>query len=236
MDSRLKTAALVVVMAFQTVGCFAPTAPPPVPTATPDIGAMVRSAIAAALNPTATPAATPTIPPTPRPTNTPIPTPTLRPTATPLPTPTPVPDRLDEVACGPNCDTDYRPPWGYVEWIQGPSVSASGVLTLSARIDDRMVLIPPGRNGGYHNVSLTDTSVLDRDNRLYGSIVPPGWNWTPRPGLWVADEYRYAGRVLSVSAKIDPAAAQHRGLELCLWSGGTREQNQILDCARVQQP
>ncbi len=236
MSSLLKIITMAMVVAFPAISCFAAAEPTPPPTATLDVGAMVRAAIATALDRTVPPAPTPTVEPTPRPTYTPMPTPTLRATYTPAPTQTPVPDRLEEVTCGPDCDTDYRPPWGYVEWIREPSVSASGMLTLSARIDERIVFITPGGNGGYNNISLTDATGMDRDNRLYGNIVPPGWNWTPRPGLWIAHEYRYSGRLLYISAQIDPAAAKHPGLELCLWSGGTREQNQLLDCVPVQQP
>ena len=177
------------------------------------------------------------------PTSTPEPTAnlTLRPTdtpiiSTPVPTSTPVPRHLQAVDCGPDCDRDYEPPWDYVEWMVGPRVSSNGVLTLSARIDDGIDFILPGRgSAGFNNISLTD-----RSDSLYGSVVPPnqpGWDWTPRPGLWIANEYRYSNNVLSVRAQIDPAAANHPGLRLCLWSGGeTTEQNQLLDCKAVQQP
>ncbi len=90
MSRHLKVVAMVAVIAFQSIGCFAPAEPTPIPTATPDIGAMVKAAIAA-LDGTATPAPAPTATPTPRLTYTPFPTPTLRSTNTPLPTPTPVP-------------------------------------------------------------------------------------------------------------------------------------------------
>lgn len=231
------------------------TALAPAPTPTSDLQSMVAAAVDATLAAAATPAPTYT----PRPTRTPTPRPTLTPASiyAPIPTvqpariyltvqpprvtvvpstPTPMPERLEEMQCGPDCDTDYRQPWGYVEWVQRPSVSISGVLTLSARIDEGIVFIPPGGNRGYTNISLTDTSVLGRDGRFYGSIVPPGWNWVPNPGLWIASEYRYSNRTLTVRAQIDPAAAKHPRLELCIWSGGTREQNQLLDCVRVQQP
>ncbi len=244
MSRLLRVAAISAVMALQAIGCFAPAAPTPVPTATPDIGAMVQAAIASALNGPATPI--PTVSPTSRPTYTPFPTPNLRPTYTPVPTPTmrptntlartptPIPKRLAEVECNPpDCIRDYEPPWDYVEWRSGPRVSANGVISLVARIDERIKFVVKDREGR-GNITLSDGS-----DELYGSIVPPsgpGWDWRPKPGLWIASEYRYSNRTFRVRAQIDPAAATHPGLELCLWSGGTRTEQQLLDCVPVQQP
>lgn len=241
MSRLLRVLSMAVVIAFQAVGCFAPAEPTPMPTATPDIGAMVRAAIVAALDGTASPAPTATAAPTLRPTYTSMPTPTFRPTntpviATPVPTPSPIPERLPTVDCSHPCDSDFEPTRDYVEWARLPSVSSTGVLTLLARVDKGIDLIFPNEvGGGYSNIALTSSS-----HDLLGSIVPPSrpdWHWTPEPGLWIASEFRYSNNTLSVRAQIDPAAATHPGLRLCLWSGGENdEQNLLLDCVPVQQP
>ena len=237
------------IVAAAIATAFAPT-----PTPTPDVQSMVTAV--------ATPAPTYTPRPT-RPTLRPIVIPTLMPTFLPTPivlpspipamppaipititapnvgvvllTPTPVPERLEAVECNPpDCIRDYEPPWDYVDWQSGPRVSANGVISLAARIDERVELVVPGKGHTRNNITLTDGS-----NELYGSIVPPsgpGWDWTPKPGLWIASEYRYSNRTLTVRAQIDPAAANHPGLRLCLWSGGTRDETQLLDCVSVQQP
>ena len=49
--------------------------------------------------------------------------------------------------------------------------------------------------------------------------------------------YDYVGKTLTVVAQIDPAAATHPDLRMCLWSGGkTREDTYILGCIEVEQP
>ena len=100
MGSLLKVIATAMVITFPAFGCFAAAEPTPIPTATPDVGAMVRAAIATALDRTELPAPTPAATPTPRPTHTPFPSPTrnqaanapvyvnLVATLTPAPTPT----------------------------------------------------------------------------------------------------------------------------------------------------
>ena len=76
MSSILNLMGLVGVMAFLTLGCSAAAEPTPVPTATLDVGAMVRAAMATALDRTTLPAPTPAATPTPSPTYTRVPTPT----------------------------------------------------------------------------------------------------------------------------------------------------------------
>ena len=87
MNRFVKVAAMTAVVAFQTIGCFAASEPTPLPTATPDLEAMIRAAIATARNKTASPTLTPTARLTSLPTLTPMATPallaTLKPTATP---------------------------------------------------------------------------------------------------------------------------------------------------------
>ena len=228
-----KVLAMAVVVAFHTIGCFAAAEPTPMPTATPDVGAMVRAAIAAALDGTAPPVPTPAATPASLPTYTPMPTPTLVSTNTPTPTPTPVPKRLEEAECAPDCVEHYKHPWAHVDWLSGPRVADNGMISLVVRVDDRINLVIPGWDGR-DNITLTD-----HNHELLGSIVPPsgpGWDWTPQPGLWIASEYQYSDYTLTVRAQIDPAAATHPGLELCLWSGGSRSEQQLPDCVPVHQP
>ena len=140
--------------------------------------------------------------------------------------------RLDEIPCGPDCQWDYEPAISAVEWLNGPSITADGTLTLTARLNKGTRLILPGRSGGASNIALSDGGT-----RLYGTVVPPargGWNWNPEPGLWIARVYEYDGTSLNVLAKIDRVAAGHRGLQLCLWTGG--KSAELLDCVKVEQP
>ena len=275
MSNRLKIAAMAVVVAFPAIGCLAAAEPTPMPTATPDVGAMVRAAMATAFAPTPTPtpdiqamveaavdatlaaAATPepipTATPTLRPTYTPAPipattptrrpiytpvpipaaTPTRHPTYTPVPTTTPAASRLQEVECGPPCYTDYEPILPPVDWISPPKISETGVIELVAVLDDDVDMGALGTaNGGQFTVT-------DTNNILYGTIVAPiapGWEWTPEPGLWVAEQFTYVANTLRVRAQIDPAAVTHPGLRLCLWSGGAWDESSLLDCVLVRQP
>ena len=196
--------------------------PKPTSTATPSVTYSYLEIIP--YTPVSVPTLLPTIPPTV--VVMAIPTPRI----IALATPTPTSRRLEEVPREPtSCISDYEPPWDYVDWLSGPTVSATGMLELSAKIDDGVELVVPGEQG-YNNINLTDDS-----SELYGSVVPPNqprWDWVPRPGLWIAERYAYADRTLTVRAQIDPAAATHPGLELCLWSGGTKEQSQLLGLAR----
>ena len=189
-----------------------------------------------------TPAATvppsPTNPPpttvAPEPTLTATPEPT--PTATPKPTPTatPKPAQLDEIPCGPDCVTSFQPASSKVAWLEKPSVTATGRLSFVVRIDAGHTLVIPDLSTTYPNVVLSENAVAGTDP-LYGMVVPPlsgGYHWTPEPGLWIADvyEYRRADNTLQVAANIDPAAASHRGLRVCIWTGGTGATTRILGC------
>ena len=179
-----------------------------------------------------TQSATPAAPPTPIPTVSPKPTLTATPPSTPVPTPTL--ERLDEVDCQDPCARDTVPLLGNVDWVEGPEISATGELSLIARIHEgHNLILPGGANGGVSNIALTAGS------NLYGSVVPPsqpGWNWNPGPGLWVADTYIYRERTLTVIAQIDPAASTHSGLMVCIWSGGGAAEAYLLGCADVEQP
>ena len=216
----------------------APTATPtPIPTATPT---MTPTPTPTSV-PTATPAPTPTPTPqpTPTPTPTPQPTPTPVPTATPTPTlaptPTPTSDRMDEIDCPEPCARDTVPFISYVDWVQKPQISANGELSLIAQIHDgHDLILPEGGSIWVSNIGLSDDKA-----DYYGSVLPPsqpGWNWEPSPWQWIADTYTYQERTLTVIAQIDPAAAIHPGLRVCLWSGGAVSEAYILGCADIEQP
>ena len=66
--------------------------------------------------------------------------------------------------------------------------------------------------------------------------APPGMNWDPTPGQWVADAYKYRGRTLTVAVGIDSSAAGQSDLTLCLWTGGRGPGNRVLDCVPVERP
>ena len=204
-----------------------PTNPPaptptstPMPTATPDS--------------TVTPEPTPTATPEPTPTATPEPTPTA--TTKPTPTATPEPTQLDEIPCGPDCVTAFEPVSSKVAWLEGPSVTATGRFSFIARIDAGHTLVIPDIRTTGPNVVLSENAVAGTDP-LYGTVMPPlsgGYRWTPNPGLWVADvyEYRRADNTLQVAANIDPAAAAHRGLRVCIWTGGGTT-TRLLGCTAI---
>ena len=148
-------------------------------------------------------------------------------------TPTPVPSRLQAVQCGPPCYEQSVPVFPPVDWISGPTISETGVIELVAVLDDGVEMGTLGRASG------GNFSVTDNNNILYGTIVAPiapGWEWTPEPDLWIAEQFDYVANMLRVRAQIDPAAATHPGLRLCLWSGRHEGDRSLLDCVRVRQP
>ena len=236
------------------------------PTPTPDIQSMIEAAVNATLVTAATPTPTdtprPTYTPKPKPTSSakptsrPTPTPRTiyvrRPTPAPTPqptviyytvqpprvtivsaTPTPESRRLKEVDCWPNCYTDQEPLLSPINWISSPKISEDGVIELVAVLDDDVDMGPLGTEDG------GDFTVTDDANILYGTIVGPteqGWEWIPRPGLWVAERFDYVANTLRVRVQIDSTAATHPGLRLCLWSGGVGGEKSLLDCVRVRQP
>ena len=237
------------VVAFPAIGCFEAAEPTPIPTATMDVGSMVRAAIATALGtapppertPTSTLVPVPTATPAPQGTNTPVPT--LRPTSvsittarsidTPQPVATPPAKHLQPVDCI-NCDSEIPNLQHYVDWIQKPSVSTNSILSFQARIDERANFIISGYFCGFSNITLTDQSGV-----LYGTIDPliVAYECIPLPSSWYAEQYHFDDNMLTVMAQVDPAAATHPGLELCLWTGGvTKEQNRLMDCIRIQHP
>ena len=234
----------------------------PTPTPTPDVQTMVEAAVNATLASAATQAPTrtpgsiyapvPTYTPRPKPTSRPISMPTLMPTIPLAPThrptvirftvqpprvtvvpatPTPESRRLQEVDCGPNCTSDYVPIWGRVDWISPPKISENGVIELVAVLDDG---IDMGVLGTEHGAQF---SVSDSDGNLYGTIVPPsisGQEWVPQPGLWIAERFDYVANTLRVRARMDPVAAIHPGLRLCLWSARAEGERSLLDCVPVE--
>ena len=163
-------------------------------------------------------------------------TPTERQEAvTPAPTATLKQDGLDSVECGQNCSRDYEPLTSGVEWLEQPTVSETGVLSLKVRVgEDDLLTFPNQPGGGPSNIALTNGR-----GTLYGAIIPParpGTRWNAEPGFWVADDYGLDVRTLTVVAQIDARAANQRGLTLCLWTGGQGAANRVLDCIPVERP
>ena len=224
-----------------TIAAMPTVTPAPAPTAMPELKATVEASIAAnvAAVPTPTPRPVPTATPTATPT--PVPTPMPTPTAAPVPVPTATAtpasasDRMDEIDCPAPCAQDTVPKIGHVDWVQRPQISASGKLSLIAQIHDgHNLTIPSVASGGFSNVGLSDSK-----GNFYGDVVPPsqpGRSWKARPGQWIADTYDYQASTLTVVAHIDPAAATHLGLKVCLWNGGFMSEAYILGCAFIERP
>ncbi|MCY4555282.1 MAG: DnaJ domain-containing protein [Chloroflexi bacterium] len=208
---------------FGVVYLLLPTtsAPEPVIQATPDLGATIMAAVAAALpTPPVTPIATP---------------PQHEPQSSNLTAANTLPpsltlDRLPTVEC-PACAIPEPPADGNVEWVREPKVSQAGVMAFRARINERANFVPASGSCGFENLTLTDNS-----GDFYGAIVPHGMDIAcgAFPGDRVAETYRYVGNLLTVRLQIDPVAASHPGLTLCLWSGGTSQE--LLACEPVKQP
>ena len=104
-------------------------------------------------------------------------------------------------------------------------------MAFRARIDEKAGFVVAGTHCGFANVTLTDDS-----DAFYGTIIPHSMANAcgGLSGDWVADHYLYISNLLTVRLQIDPVAAQHPGLTLCLWKGGTTEK--LLDCAPVKRP
>ena len=176
------------------------------------------------------------IQPEPSPTATSVPTVTPVPTSSPVPTPTVA--VLPTVECTPKpCNTAPAPTFAHVDWIEPPQVTADGKFTLVARVHDGhdLIIATPAPDSGRLNLHFS------RGSALFGSILPvdntPGWKWREKPTSWEADVYTYENNVLAVVAQINPAAATHPDLRMCLWRGGaTRDDTYILGCTEVEQP
>ena len=143
------------------------------------------------------------------------------------------PDGLPEIAC-PDCTVPDPPADSYVEWVRDPKVLESGILSFRARIDEEANFVVAGPSCGFANLTLTDDS-----DAFYGAIIPRSMAVVcdTRLGDWIANQYYYIDNLLTVRLQINPAAALHPGLELCLWTGGMiEEQSRLLECIPVKQP
>ena len=218
---------------FGVVYLFLPTTatPEPVIQPTPDLGATITAAVAAAW-PTPSPVTQPmednasnAVPTAAAPDNMPQ-LPILHGAGS----GSLAPGRLPTVEC-PACAKSEPPTDAYVEWIREPKASESGVLSFRARIDERADFVVAGPSCGFENVTLTD----DNDH-FYGTIIPHGMDAAcgTFPGDLIAETYQYVGDLLTVRLQIEPVAASHPGLTLCLWSGGMSQK--LLACAPVIQP
>ena len=138
-------------------------------------------------------------------------------------------DLLPTVEC-PGCAVPDPPADGYVEWVREPKVSESGVLAFRARIDEQAGFVVAGASCGLANATLTDA------HAFYGAIIPHSMANAcgGLPGDRIADQYTYFGNLLTVRLQMDPVAARHPHLTLCLWKGGVTED--LLDCVPVKQP
>ena len=139
-------------------------------------------------------------------------------------------DRLPTVEC-PGCVIPDLHANQHVEWVRIPKISENGVLAFVAKVDERAGFVVAGPNCGFANVTLTDGS-----GAFYGAIISHGMAnaCAGLPGDRIADHYQFFGNLLTVRLQIDPIAAQHTGLTLCLWTGGMTQE--VLACEPVKQP
>ena len=168
----------------------------------------------------------------PQATATPSPTPTAMPSPSPTPQPRPATPGVD---CGPNCSWDFVPAVTSVEWMDPPTVSVHGNLSLKVKVgeSDRMTF-PNQAGGGASNIALTNGG-----SQLYGMVIPPappGMTWNPTPGQWIADTYHLRAQIFTASARIDARTASQNDLTLCLWTGGQGSVNRVLACIPVTRP
>lgn len=228
MGGPLKVTTTAAVIALQAIGCFASDAPTPVPTATPDIGAMVRAAIAA-LDGTATPAPIPTAVPTLRPTKTPI-------IATQVPTPTPIPKILPTADCS-SCVIDTEPLVSLLTWDNPPRIDANGILTFSVSAPPTTVIYNADLDV-HGNITVSDDGWSN--DRLLGQILPPqepGYIYYDDQYDFRASHYYYELDRLSVTVQLPLAAIYHPGLEICIWTDTENiDDSDLLGCQRVMQP
>ena len=183
---------------------------------TPDLGSTIAAAVAAAW---------PTSPVTPL-----TPSPSDNPTSANVGPPPLPPARLPTVEC-PACVMPGSPVADYVEWVREPTVSNAGIMAFRVRINDQAKFVVAGADCGFENLTLHDDN-----GDFYGAIIPHGMDVAcgAFPGDRIAETYRFVGDLLTVRLQIDPVAASHPGLTLCLWSGGTSQE--LLDCEPVKQP
>ena len=104
-------------------------------------------------------------------------------------------------------------------------------MAFRARIDEKANFVVAGSSCGFTNLTLTD----DND-AFYGAIIPRGMSIAcgTLHGDWITDHYQYIGNLLTVRLQINPVAALHPGLKLCLWTSGMTQE--LLECIPVQQP
>ncbi len=124
-------------------------------------------------------------------------------------------------------------PSKYVTWEQPPRLSETGDLVFRARIDEGANFTPAGRHCGLGNVSL-----MDNANAFYGSVIPRAMALPCGAGSsdWVSDRYHFSDSLLTVTVQLSSKLSEQRGLMVCLWTGGTDEENRLLDCAPVRRP
>lgn len=239
MSNGLKITVAAATIAFHAIGCLATAEPTPLPTATPDIGAMVRAAIGSALDRTVPPEPVPTATPTQKPSPTPEPTPT----DTPVP-PTPTVSFLPTADCS-NCVTSHEPAVSLLTWDQIPTIGVDGILRFRVSAPQQVNIY----SANHGNITVHGESssrrpgnplVNNRKNTLLGTIYPPkepGWIYHDDDSDFTASEYNHFHHGLSVVVQMPLAAITHPGLYICIWTDTLDINNsEILGCKSVRQP
>lgn len=125
-------------------------------------------------------------------------------------------------------------PSQHVNWEQPPEISETGDLVFRARIDKGANFVPAGPRCGFGNVSLADNG-----DAFYGFVIPRSMAAPcgTGPSDLVSNRYYYSDNLLTVTVQLSSEIADQPGLMVCLWTGGsTDEENHLLDCAPARRP
>ncbi len=144
------------------------------------------------------------------------------------PTLTDTADQLPIIDCGPDCIIEFPPLIPNVRWIEEPSVTPNGDFYLVAEI----------REGYNFQLFVPDDAArvdfYDHLDRIRSSILPPTGPdeyWAQlESGQYVAEEFTYKDRILTVRAKISSAAALRPDLEVCIWSAQPEGERAFVGC------
>lgn len=125
---------------------------------------------------------------------------------------------------------DFNPSERDVEWLEAPSIDASGRLEFKVRVLD--VSVPLYRNGADDGEGLSVNVAEAQGGALKGSIVPPaspGSYWPKKDGLFEADifYFDFKSRTLRVIVQTSPDFADAAdSLDVNLWTNPPQAQSE----------
>lgn len=215
-----------------------PTAParptPDIPGLVADVMTQMAPAATLVREPTQAAEPEPTVTSGPTPTN--MPSATTIPTATTLPTPFDVPHLPTSIIM-----TDYIPISPKVKWMDIPSINANGLLTVHAKIiGDEKFIHPLRYEGDLESTTYSNLTIVDNvqpNHILIAAVMPQmhsDYYWTPSNTTVIADSYQITDKTLEIRVNINPDLEAISKLAVCVWTGGTKGTNEILDCTEVR--